>query len=140
MLRGNAIIQIAKPNHSTFATSNNNSIRILGDLVCGGTLTITNAADAPVYGDIFKIFEAGTSAVTFTNFQLPALSIGLGWAVNRLPVDGTLRVVAGPMEIKVVASSDTSLRFKYLQLLGSITPSNRQPTSLHPEYGFPALV
>jgi autotransporter-associated beta strand protein len=73
----------------------NNSVKISGTLLEGGTLSVTNiGASALTNGDSFKLFNAAAYSGSFAGFVLPSLAPGLVWNTNLLPVSGTLTVAA----------------------------------------------
>jgi autotransporter-associated beta strand protein len=64
-------------------------------LTYGGTLVVTNSGpDALITGDSFKLFNAASYAVTFTNYSLPPLATNLVWNTSGLVVNGTIAVAA----------------------------------------------
>ena len=72
----------------------NDQITGLTNLVCGGTLIVTNIGATPLAaGDTVKVFLSAKYGGNFTSSNLPVLSAGLAWT-NRLAVDGTLAVVS----------------------------------------------
>ena len=72
----------------------NDQITGLTNLVCGGTLIVTNiGATALTAGDTFKVFSSAKYGGSFTSSNLPPLTTGLVWT-NNLAVDGTLAVVS----------------------------------------------
>lgn len=72
----------------------NDQITGLTNLVCGGTLIVTNIGATPLAaGDTVKVFSSARYGGNFTSSNLPVLSAGLAWT-NRLAVDGTLAVVS----------------------------------------------
>ena len=65
-------------------------------LTYGGTLVVSNAGAALTGGEVFTNFSAGSYSGVFANTILPALSTELNWNLNRLSIDGTLRVNRAP--------------------------------------------
>jgi autotransporter-associated beta strand protein len=68
-------------------------LQVTGTLSNGGTLNVikinSNALEA---GDTFQLFDAGTSAGTFSSMNLPPLGEGLSWDTSLLYVSGTISV------------------------------------------------
>jgi autotransporter-associated beta strand protein len=78
----------------------NDAAKVSGLLTCGGTLIVTNISGlAPVVGDSFKLFNAGSFGGAFARVQLPPLSAGLAWNTSALNVNGTLSVVVKPQPV-----------------------------------------
>jgi len=91
-LHGAVVMEISKNG----ATLTNDQIQVFAPLTYGGSLTVSNQGPtALVIGDRFPLFSASSYAGGFTNLLLPPLPIGLGWT-NKLLVDGSIEVVAGP--------------------------------------------
>ena len=88
----------------------NSSVKVIGTLTQGGTLTVTNGGGTFVVGDSFKLFSATGFTGAFSSFNLPALNGGLFWSTTRLAVDGILGVVStNPPTLSSVALSGGNL-------------------------------
>ena len=89
----------------------NGSVKVIGTLTQGGTLTVTNGGVAAfTAGDSFKLFTVTGFNGAFNSFNLPALNGGLFWSTTRLNVDGILGVVSSnPPAIGSVTLSGGSL-------------------------------
>ena len=75
----------------------NDVAKVSGLLTCGGTLIVTNiSGPAPVAGDSFKLFTAGSYGGAFDRVQLPPLSVGLAWNTSALNTNGTVSVMVTP--------------------------------------------
>lgn len=83
---------LVQVQHSPFT---NDTVKILGALTEGGTLSANNSGMAAfTAGDSFKLFSAASYNGAFSSFTLPALNPGLFWSTSRLRVDGSLAVVS----------------------------------------------
>jgi fibronectin-binding autotransporter adhesin len=75
----------------------NDQIKGAQTITYGGTLTVTNISGPPAVNQAFKLFSAANYGGSFAVANLPALTSGLGWNINNLPLNGTIKVVAaGP--------------------------------------------
>jgi autotransporter-associated beta strand protein len=73
----------------------NDSVTVLGTLIEGGTLNVTNSGAATLAnGDIFQLFSAGAYSGSFTALVLPLLNGNLVWNTSNLQTSGTLSVMA----------------------------------------------
>jgi len=79
------------------AANTNDSIIVQSTVSYGGTLTVVNLGGTLTENDTFVLFIAspGNYFNAFDVLNLPALSPGLSWDTSSLPVDGSIRVVAG---------------------------------------------
>lgn len=77
------------------ATPNSDLVHGLSVLNANGNLTITNLGVSPQYGDVFRLYDAGSYAGAFGTINLPALTFPLLWNTNVL-VNGTLSVGIDP--------------------------------------------
>jgi len=68
-----------------------------GTLNYGGTLVVSNAGAAPVGGDVFTNFAAGSYSGAFAATVLPSLGGGLNWYLGRLTTNGTIKVNRSPV-------------------------------------------
>jgi autotransporter-associated beta strand protein len=85
------IIQISKS-----LSPSNSMAQVIGNVVYGGTLTITNlATNSFAAGDSFKIFSAAGYSGAFTGVVPTIPGINLAWNTNTLS-SGVLSVVASP--------------------------------------------
>ena len=64
-----------------------------GLLTFGGTLNVTNIGGTLLNGDIFNLFDWGSTTGTFSSVTLPSLSSGLAWDQSNLYSLGTIAVV-----------------------------------------------
>jgi autotransporter-associated beta strand protein len=72
----------------------NNAVNVSGTLSQAGTLNVTNVGGtAFAAGDSFKLFNAAGYSGSFSSFNLPSLSAGLGWNTGALNTSGVLSVV-----------------------------------------------
>jgi autotransporter-associated beta strand protein len=79
------------------AAVTNDLLRVSGDLFFGGgTLTVTNIGQALIGGEVFNLFDWGTSGGAFDTINLPPLAAHLSWDTTSLYVDGTIKVVGAP--------------------------------------------
>ena len=96
----------------------NDLVLIAGTLTQGGTLIVTNTGtNAPIVGDSFHLFSAGTNAGGFTSFNLPALANGLSWTTNSLATNGTLAVVLNTYTLTYIAESNGTLSGSMTQMV-----------------------
>lgn len=65
-------------------------------LTFGGTLNVSNLGGTLVAGDVFNLFDWGTTSGAFGAVNLPALAGGLVWNQDGLYSTGTLAVVSVP--------------------------------------------
>ncbi len=72
----------------------NGSVKVSGNLLLGGTLSVTNIGSAFTNGDSFQLFRAASFTGGFTNLVLPLLTGKLGWNTAGLTNAGVLSVVA----------------------------------------------
>lgn len=80
----------------------NNTFAPTGLLTMGGTLNITiKDGYTPLAGDTFDIFDWGSRAGGFTNFNFDELPAGLGWDLDLLYETGVISVVSIPGNINV---------------------------------------
>ena len=89
-LAGNTLIEINK----TGVVLTNDRVSNVTILTYGGALTVVATGNALTNGDTFAVFGAATYTGSFATTNLPALATGLIWDLSRLPVDGTISVVA----------------------------------------------
>ncbi len=82
----------------------NDSLRVGGQLSCGGSLTVTNTGAPLTLGDSFQLLCAPSFAGSFVSLSLPYLNPGLSWDTSQLTVSGTISVVplASPVITPVV--------------------------------------
>jgi autotransporter-associated beta strand protein len=73
-----------------------NDVINAGAITFGGTLIVNNLNTAPVGGDSFKLFNAGSYAGSFTVTSLPSLGVALNWYLGSLATDGRLVVNRAP--------------------------------------------
>ncbi len=79
-------------NHSPLT---NDSIKVLGTLTLGGTLTVSNIGGTQLgVGDSFKLFDAASYSGAFSSAVLPTLGANLAWNTNNLNTSGTISVVS----------------------------------------------
>ena len=94
-------------------------ISVLGELVCGGVLTVTtDPGFAPAYGDVFQLFDARRLTGSFASLSLPGLREGLEWDTRRLLVDGSIRVTHVPLQIAPIASPNGVLAIQFTTATG----------------------
>ena len=113
-LLGSIVMEISK--NDTAVT--NDQIQVTGTLTYGGSLVVSNIGPtALAVGDRFPLFSATSYVAGFTNILLPPLTPGFGWT-NKLLVDGSIQVIAGP-GFSTVTLSGTNVIFS-----GSNGPPN----------------
>jgi autotransporter-associated beta strand protein len=96
-------------------------VRVTGLLTLAGSLRVTNLSGTLAASDSFQLFNAGNFSGGFTNVSLPALSDGLAWNTDALPVNGTISVISiAPAFNAPVLSYGTNLIFS-----GTIVPTNQ---------------
>lgn len=72
------------------------AMNVAGKLTFGGTLNVALINSwQPTLGDVYNLFDWGTTAGTFAAVNLPALPAGRFWRTDLLSADGTLHV--GPV-------------------------------------------
>jgi T5SS/PEP-CTERM-associated repeat protein len=100
LLQGTVSMEISK-NGSVLT---NDQIEVAVGLAYGGALTVAKlGATALTGGDRFQLFSASSYAGSFTTVTLPSLPAGLNWT-NKLLVDGSIEVIAGPQFTSVTVS------------------------------------
>jgi phospholipase C len=106
----NVIGTLTISNTLTFAANSTNVMRLnknsgvltndvlkgMTGVIYNGTLVATATGDALAANDKFTLFNkaSGSFSGSFANFNLPALSSGLGWDTSGLLVDGSIKVVS----------------------------------------------
>lgn len=65
-------------------------------LTFGGTLNVTNIGGALVNGDVFNLFDWGSTSGAFSSVNLPALTGALTWDQSNLYTNGTIAVIPEP--------------------------------------------
>ena len=94
-------------------TNAQNSSRISGvtSVTYGGSLTVSNLADALQLNDTFTLFSAAATSGSFTATNLPALTAGLKWVWNpslgQLSVANAVTVNTTPTNIVSSVSGNT---------------------------------
>lgn len=91
-LAGETIMEINKD-----AAPNCDRVTGVTTLTCGGALTVLNDGAAPVGGEVFDLFDAGTITGAFSATNLPLLGTGLNWWTGNLGVDGSIIVNRAPL-------------------------------------------
>lgn len=81
------------------------TVHVLGALIYGGTLSVTNLGGSLVPGDSFNLFYASSFAGAFSALNPPTPGPGLLWNTNMLAVDGTLRVQTDALQSPALSSS-----------------------------------
>jgi hypothetical protein len=81
------------------------TVHVLGTLIYGGTLSVTNLGGTLVPGDSFNLFYASSFAGAFSALNPPTPGPGLLWNTNMLVVDGTLRVQTDALQSPALSSS-----------------------------------
>ena len=105
-LQGAVVMEISKNG----ATLTNDQIQVTAPLTYGGTLTVSNLGPtALALGDRFPLFSANSYAGAFSAVTLPSPPPGLNWT-NKLLVDGSIEVIAGP-KFTSVSLSGTNVIF-----------------------------
>ncbi len=101
-------------------TNTQNSDRVIGitTLTYGGTLAVTNKGPALQAGDSFKLFDAANYTNFFSAISPTTPGIGIGWDLQRLVVDGTLRVEATTMSYTNTIPAGLSLLANQLNAPG----------------------
>lgn len=125
-LQGNLLMEISKSG----ATLTNDQLQVISTLAYGGTLSVTNIGpDTPALGNSFKLFSA-TSGYSggFASTLLPPLPAGLSWT-NKLLIDGTIAVVAGPTALNIGGLTRSGTNLIYNVSGGSAGGTWKQLTS-----------
>ena len=65
-------------------------------LTFGGTLNVTNIGGTLVNGDVFNLFDWGSTSGAFSSVNLPALTGSLAWDQSNLYTNGTIAVIPEP--------------------------------------------
>jgi autotransporter-associated beta strand protein len=104
---GNSIGALTFSNALTLAAGSTNvfevnsrparhdQVNVLGNLVLGGTLIVTNIGGNPfAAGDSFQLFNAPSLSGTFGSLVLPPPGANLAWDTNGFALTGTLTVVS----------------------------------------------
>jgi T5SS/PEP-CTERM-associated repeat protein len=74
------------------------AINVAGQLVFNGTMNVPLISGfQPQAGNVFNLFDWGTTAGTFTTVNLPALSPGLLWSQANLYTAGEIQVTLDPV-------------------------------------------
>lgn len=73
----------------------NDMIKVLGGLVYGGTLSLTNIGGALSSPVTFDLFDSASQSGTFTSITLPTLSNGLSWSAFNY-ANGSISIVPEP--------------------------------------------
>ncbi len=75
----------------------------------GGTLMVSNLGPDLQAGDCFTLFSATNYTGSFTTMNLPALGAGLAWNTSTLVQNGSLCVVALPLDITCPGNITTNI-------------------------------
>jgi hypothetical protein len=67
---------------------------VASNVVCGGTVVLTNVAGVLTNGSSFRLYSARNYSGAFSAILPSSPGPGLKWNTNKLTVDGVLRVVA----------------------------------------------
>lgn len=99
MLTVNNTLTLASNSSTTMtidraSAANSSAVQGVSTMTYAGTLNVTNNGSAPVDGDRFVLFGAGTYLGTFTTLNLPTLDAGLDWDTRALNIDGSIVVRA----------------------------------------------
>ncbi|HSU56452.1 MAG TPA: autotransporter-associated beta strand repeat-containing protein, partial [Candidatus Dormibacteraeota bacterium] len=90
------------------AIGTNDQLRVVGALNCGGSLIVTNVDGTLWAGDSFKIFNASSTAGSFSSVTLPSLPAGFYW--QFVLATGTINVLStvalNPTNVTVTVSGD----------------------------------
>lgn len=125
-LQGNLLMEISKSG----ATLTNDQLQVISSLAYGGALSVTNIGpDTLALGNSFKLFSA-TSGYSggFASTSLPPLPAGLSWT-NKLLIDGTIAVVAGPTALNIGGLTRSGTNLIYNVSGGSAGGTWKQLTS-----------
>jgi hypothetical protein len=70
-------------------------LSISGNLVAGGTLSVTldNTVPAPADGNVFNLLDFASASGSFNALNLPSLTPGLAWDTSKLLTTGELSVM-----------------------------------------------
>jgi len=119
----------------TAGTLANDLVTGLTGVTYGGALTVNNiTSDTNLLaaGDTFTLFGASAYAGSFSSLTLPALSAGLYWNTNNLPVNGTLSVGLLPFTLTYLAGTNGTINGITPQIVnygGNGTPVTAVPGS-----------
>ena len=105
-LQGAVVMEISKNG----VTLTNDQLQVIAPLAYGGSLIVSNVGPTTLgIGDRFPLFSANSFSGAFSVISLPPLPAGLNWT-NKLIVDGSIEVIAGP-KFTSVTLSGTNLIF-----------------------------
>lgn len=109
-LAGNTALIISR------TTSQNQTIRVMGQLELGGTLTVnSNAFESYFVGESFRLFDATNITGAFDRFDLPP---AFKWDTSQLASNGTIRIsgitVIGAVQPVQIVNGSLIIRFQTL--------------------------
>jgi hypothetical protein len=96
--------------------SQNQTIRVMGQLELGGTLTVnSNAFESYSVGESFRLFSATKITGAFDRFDLPP---AFKWDTSQLASNGTIRIsaitVIGAIQPLQIVNGSLVIRFQTL--------------------------
>jgi autotransporter-associated beta strand protein len=107
------------------ANATNDLLFSFGSITYGGTLVITNLNTGLAVGDAFQLFSAGGGySGAFSALQPASPGSGLSWDTNSLAVDGTLKIVVGPVTGPTTNANITKVTLSGTNLLIHGTNNN----------------
>jgi hypothetical protein len=98
-------------------------------LAYGGTLVVSNLSAAPVNGDSFPLFSAGTYSGGFASIVPAIPGAGLIWDQSSLATDGTLKVITGTISTPTTNANITAVSLTGTNLVVHGTNNNVPNTS-----------
>lgn len=123
-LQGKTAMKIDK------AGGSNDLLNSFGTIAYGGTLVITSLNTPLAVNDSFQLFSAsGGFTGAFSAIIPSAPGSGMSWDTNSLAVDGTLKVVVGPITGPSTNANITSVSLSGTNLLVHGTNNNVPNTS-----------
>ena len=93
------------------------TIRILGELNCGGDLNVQPFGFGPSGPGAFKLFSASRITGAFRSITLPWPGYGLMWDTNTLTSQGTLTLRVIPQQIALLSLTNgtSAVQFQTVQ-------------------------
>lgn len=89
------------------------AIQVSGELIYGGTLTLTNLPSQLKFGSTFLLFRADRIAGVFAAANMPKLDRGLSWDLSPLSTDGTVRVALAQPRLTLVNNPGPSPSIRF---------------------------
>jgi autotransporter-associated beta strand protein len=107
------------------------SIRILGELNCGGDLNVQPFGFGPSGPGEFKLFNASRITGAFRSINLPWPADGLIWETNKLASQGILTLSVIPQQVALMSLTNGTSAIQF-QIVQGRTYQLQSATSLQP--------